>query len=50
MRASVVIEDVAGSGDLQMELRGARRKRPLFEKTFGRRLEFVAAKPNRRAG
>ena len=42
--------DVAGTGDLQMELWGARRKRPLFEKVFGRRLEFVAAVSSRKAG
>lgn len=41
---------VTGTGDLQMELWGARRKRPLFEKVFGRRLEFVAAEPDRKAG
>ena len=42
--------DVAGTGDLQMEMWGARRKRPLFEKVFGRRLELVAAAPSRKAG
>ena len=34
--------EVSGTGDLQMELWGARRKRQLFEKVFGRRLEFAA--------
>ncbi len=42
--------DVAGTGDLQMELWGARRKRQLFEKVYGRRLEFLAAAANRKAG
>jgi exopolyphosphatase/guanosine-5'-triphosphate,3'-diphosphate pyrophosphatase len=41
---------VSGSGDLQMELWGARRKRQLFEKVFGRRLEFAVAQARRKAG
>jgi exopolyphosphatase / guanosine-5'-triphosphate,3'-diphosphate pyrophosphatase len=41
---------VAGTGDLQMELWGARRKRQLFEKVYGRRLELTAAEADRKAG
>lgn len=41
--------DVAGTGDLQMELWGARRKRSLFEKAYDRRLEFVATEADRNA-
>jgi len=48
--SSRVRVDVAGSGDLQMELWGARRKRQLFEKVYGRRLELMAAKAGRKAG
>ncbi len=39
--------EVTGVGDLQMELWGGRRKRQLFEKVFGRRLEFAAAPADR---
>lgn len=35
--------EVAGAGDVQMELWGARRKRQLFEKVFRRRLEVAGA-------
>ncbi|MEA2687364.1 MAG: exopolyphosphatase / guanosine-5-triphosphate,3-diphosphate pyrophosphatase [Actinomycetota bacterium] len=41
---------VTGTGDLQMELWGARRKRQLFEKVYDRRLEFAAATPDRKVG
>jgi len=42
--------DVTGTGDLQLELWGARRKRPLFEKVYNRRLELGVAKASLRAG
>ncbi len=48
--SSRVRVDVAGTGDLQMELWGARRKRQLFEKVYGLRLEFVATEAGRKAG
>ncbi|MGH9189750.1 MAG: hypothetical protein ACRD0Q_06930 [Acidimicrobiales bacterium] len=45
-----VVVTVEGSQGLDLALWGARRERQLFEKTFGRRIEFEAVVPSRRAG
>jgi exopolyphosphatase/guanosine-5'-triphosphate,3'-diphosphate pyrophosphatase len=37
---------VHGEGDIDLELWGARRKRGLFERTFGHHVEFVAVRPS----
>ena len=41
---------VEGAGELQLELWGARRKRLLFEKVYGSRVEFHARQPSLIAG
>jgi exopolyphosphatase/guanosine-5'-triphosphate,3'-diphosphate pyrophosphatase len=41
---SLVVVDVEAHGDAELELWGARRKRDLFEKIFGRDLELVMAR------
>jgi hypothetical protein len=41
---------VTGTDDLELEVWGARRKRGLFEKVFGRRLEIVEEVSSRQAG
>jgi exopolyphosphatase/guanosine-5'-triphosphate,3'-diphosphate pyrophosphatase len=41
---SLVVVDVEARGDAELELWGARRKRDLFERLFGRDLEFVLSR------
>lgn len=41
----LVVVEVDATGDAELDLWGARRKRTLFEKTFDRMVEFTAAHP-----
>ena len=45
---SLVVVEVEAHGDAELELWGARRKRDLFEKIFGRDLELVTARRRER--
>ena len=42
---SLVVVEVEGSDDCELEVWAARRKRELFEKLFGRDLEVVDGRP-----
>ena len=44
---SLVVIDVEAGGDCELELWGARRKRELFEKLFGRDLEVIGCRESR---